>query len=266
MRTQQHPDVLFVAPEDGKVSLSIAQIRTLKEWFALSPYQSRRRTAVIDAAHQLTLEGQNALLKILEEPPGQGIIMLCTSEPSGLLETIHSRVQSVFIGPVGGPRGVQCVAEQAGASEHDAAEALESSEGSIGRAIDQLSDESIERARSAAEELLNISVMPFGLTERQLKDSDGKRLPLSDARHHLRSVFDAALAALRPPFPHREPRLEYLSRIDDGARVELMELLIDSKRRVGANVSPRLILERCKILSQRILSGAIKVSRASRTE
>ena len=49
--------------------------------------------------------------------------------------------------------------------------------------------------------------------------------------------------------------------IIEEARIELMEILVDSKRRIGANVSPRLVLERCKILSQRILSTAIKASR-----
>jgi len=261
VRTQQHPDVLFVASEEGKTSISIAQIRALKEWFSLSPYQSNRRTALIDAAHQLTLEGQNALLKILEEPPGQGIIILCTSEPSGLLETIHSRIQSVFIGPAVGPEATRRVAELAGIGDSEAEQALLVAEGSIGQALEQLGDEDVERAGQGAEELLNIRVMPFGLAERQLKGADGKRLQLPEARHHIQSLLTAAMAALRPPYPHKDPALVYLAEIGEGARIELMEILVDSKRRIGANVSPRLVLERCKILSQRILSSAIKASR-----
>ena len=134
-------------------------------------------------------------------------------------------------------------------------------DGSVFEALEQLGDEDVERAGQGAEELLNIRVMPFELAERQLKGADGKRLQLSVARHHIQSLLSAAMSALRPPYPHEDPALVYLEEIGEGARIELMEILVDSKRRIGANVSPRLVLERCKILSQRILSAAIKASR-----
>lgn len=263
MRIGQHPDVSFVAPLDGKAAISIAQIRDLKEWFALSAFQSERRVAFIDAAHDLTLEAQNALLKILEEPPGSGLLVLSSSQPSGLLETIHSRVQSVFLGPVSCSDSIERVAALAEVGRDAATAALLAAEGSIGLAVTRLGDDLTDRAQAAAQALLDIRVMPFGMAEQQLKGPDGKRLPLSDVREFLRAVFREAMAMLRPPFPHEDPALSYLSEIDDCYRSELIELLVESRQRIGANVSPRLVLERGKILCQRTLSAARGAQRLS---
>ena len=87
-----HPDVLLIEPGP---SITITQIRDLKLWLARQPYQSQTKAAVILQAHTLTLPAQHALLKSLEEPPPDTIIILATNQPDSLIPTIHSRCQLI---------------------------------------------------------------------------------------------------------------------------------------------------------------------------
>ena len=74
---------------------------------AYRPFEGGRRVFVIEAAEAMRDESQNALLKTLEEPPAFAHLILLSSEPEALLETIASRCQPVEFAPLpgGGGRG-----------------------------------------------------------------------------------------------------------------------------------------------------------------
>jgi DNA polymerase III delta prime subunit len=78
-----------------KNSISIEQIRELTGFFRLKVPGKRavKRVAVIRDADTMGHEAQNALLKLLEEPPEGSVLILTSSRPQGLLPTIRSRVQ-----------------------------------------------------------------------------------------------------------------------------------------------------------------------------
>lgn len=86
-----------VAPSSG--SISIEQIRTLADFFKLTVPGKKTvaRTAVLHDADTMGLEAQNALLKLLEEPPKGSVIILTSSHAERLLVTIRSRVQLVHL-------------------------------------------------------------------------------------------------------------------------------------------------------------------------
>lgn len=87
-----HPDLLYF-PADSK--LGIEQARIIKQHFSLKPYSAKGRAVVLEDAATLTAEAQNALLKTLEEPPANAILILAASSESKLLPTILSRCQIV---------------------------------------------------------------------------------------------------------------------------------------------------------------------------
>lgn len=88
-------DILYIIPEEGKKDISIKQIRGLKKHLSLSPYNSHYKLAVIDYAELMNLDACNALLKTLEEPSGNTILILITSKPDFLPKTIISRLQEI---------------------------------------------------------------------------------------------------------------------------------------------------------------------------
>lgn len=94
---ESSPYVLGIMP-DGK-SIGIEQIRELQKFLLLKTTGTAiiRRIVIIDQADKMTVESQNALLKILEEPPADTVIILTASVPQNLKPTIHSRVQTISL-------------------------------------------------------------------------------------------------------------------------------------------------------------------------
>jgi DNA polymerase-3 subunit delta' len=86
-----HPDVLWVRPESKLRVITIDQMRELMQTVHLKPGQSACKVAVIVAADRLNVQAANAFLKTLEEPPADSVIILLSSAPERLLETILSR-------------------------------------------------------------------------------------------------------------------------------------------------------------------------------
>ncbi len=90
-------DICFISPadsENGK-TIAIEDVRKAKDFAMLSPYWGEYKFIVIDNAETMTVEAQNALLKILEEPNQSSILVLITATPSALLTTINSRCQEI---------------------------------------------------------------------------------------------------------------------------------------------------------------------------
>jgi hypothetical protein len=87
--SELHPDVHIVAPEER--SVTIDQVRALLKQIVYQPMQSERAWWLVLAAESLTEPAQQALLKLLEEPPTFLQLVLVTNQPQQLLPTIHSR-------------------------------------------------------------------------------------------------------------------------------------------------------------------------------
>jgi hypothetical protein len=86
----QSPDVLTIQTES---SIGIEEVRQIQKFLSKKPIQEKYNAVYILNAHLLTVPAQNALLKTLEEPPGNSQIYLVTSQPDLLLPTVLSRVQ-----------------------------------------------------------------------------------------------------------------------------------------------------------------------------
>lgn len=99
------PDTILVSPGD-KGSIGIAAVQEIQHGLSLSRHDNTLpyRLVIIDGAENLTLEAQNAFLKRLEEPPADTLIILVTSDPTKLLETVRSRCRVVQFHPLGHPQ------------------------------------------------------------------------------------------------------------------------------------------------------------------
>lgn len=76
-------------------SIGIEDVKQMQKKIFLKPIKSEKKAIIIDEAELLTIEAQNALLKILEEPPAHTLIILSTSTKETLLPTILSRCQII---------------------------------------------------------------------------------------------------------------------------------------------------------------------------
>lgn len=88
---QGHADVHWVRPESKSRVILIEQMRELMQEVNLKPAEAQYKAAVIVAADRLNVNAANAFLKTLEEPPARSVLILLTTEPQRVLETILSR-------------------------------------------------------------------------------------------------------------------------------------------------------------------------------
>ena len=95
-----HPDLHLVGPEGAGQQIRVGQVQALASEMALLPLEGRFRIALIENAHRLNVDAQNALLKTLEEPPAAVVLVLAASDSATLLPTVASRCVRLRMGPV----------------------------------------------------------------------------------------------------------------------------------------------------------------------
>lgn len=151
-----HPDCQTVEPE--KSTIKVEKIRELRLEAFMSPMQSDGRVFIINDAHTMNLNAQNALLKVLEEPPKNVTFILLTKSASFLLETIRSRCVLLTLAPV--PlenEGAEFIANCRSISFDDAYKLLIRTDGNIGEALN-CSEENSDSFSSVAQEVFNLSL------------------------------------------------------------------------------------------------------------
>ncbi len=100
-----HPDLHWVKRELNekdklRQDITVDQIRDLNQFFSLRPAMSGWRVGVIDSLDEMNVSGMNALLKTLEEPPNNALLILISHGQKPMLPTIRSRCQVLRLYPL----------------------------------------------------------------------------------------------------------------------------------------------------------------------
>ena len=93
-----HPDFLLVAPEGGLIR--IEEIRAIDDLLSLKAFEATYKVVVVDDADMMNQSAANAFLKTLEEPPENNLIILISSNPDRLPDTIRSRCSRINFTPL----------------------------------------------------------------------------------------------------------------------------------------------------------------------
>jgi len=130
-----HPDLILVAPAIGKRDVTIDQIRDLQRLLGLQPVRGGKKIALIEDAHLLNPAAQSALLKILEEPPGDALLILLTVNSATLSRPLLSRCQQVLFSALPLATVEHLLVQEHAKDPTTAALLARYSRGSIGRAV-----------------------------------------------------------------------------------------------------------------------------------
>ena len=138
-----HADVHVVGVDAGgsgegrsRVAISIDQVRDVQRQASLKPFEGRHRVIIFDGAEHLSEGAANALLKTLEEPPDQVVLLLLASDDGALLPTLVSRCQLLRLRPVSRSLIVRELEGRHGVDGERADEVARLSRGRPGWAID----------------------------------------------------------------------------------------------------------------------------------
>ena len=155
--TGAHPEghILTFEPHPKRdvmrTELIVDQVRRLTAALQLTNSVSRRKAALAYPAESLNASAANALLKTLEEPPGDAVLILVSHNPSRLPATVRSRCQSLHVRLPDSDVSIPWLSEAAQVAPDEAALALEAAAGSPLRALRILREEGIEPYRALGE-------------------------------------------------------------------------------------------------------------------
>jgi DNA polymerase-3 subunit delta' len=276
IENRNHPDVHWVRPESKTRVIIIDQIRDLMHDINLKPSEAEYKVAVIVGADRLNTQAANAFLKTLEEPPRNSILILLTTDPQRILETILSRCLRLSFTGQGEFRLTPAQSEWLTAFAAQAATPQKSLLGRY-RLMDQLLRQ-LSQLKAATEETLTVRspLQQYEDTEKSLKEKWESELAaaveaeyrrqrsdlLTILQAWLRDVWVRTLArdpafrsgvspdyGVTPPellnFPEVQGADIIARRLTAGQARENLQVLEQLQRLLGTNVQEALSLEVC---------------------
>jgi DNA polymerase-3 subunit delta' len=243
---REHPDVHFIEPLDSD-AIKIEATRDLKKKISLKAYEAKTKVFIINDAHKLTAEAANALLKILEEPLGNSLIMLISAKPALLFKTIISRCKIVRFYPLK-KKQLQEVLENNYSLDDASAHFLAYfCEGRIGAALQLKEADILKRKNKIIDEF--ISSTRGGQESILMQNKTAVRLALNILVSWARDIY-----LIRIGTPHAE--LINLDRKTELIRVmnrytlfgleEMIKTISDSLLYLEQNINMRLLLANLK--------------------
>ncbi|MCG6946003.1 MAG: DNA polymerase III subunit delta' [Deltaproteobacteria bacterium] len=157
--SDNHPDINIIE-RDGPF-IKIEQIRALKQRLRFKPLEGRYRVTIINNAQNMKIEAANALLKVLEEPPAENLIILTAYEITSLLPTIVSRCLHLPFQPLTTEEIVTHLCQVHGLEPEKAAVMAELAGGSLSRAAALLDEKQLDRRRWLLETVVRIHESPI---------------------------------------------------------------------------------------------------------
>jgi DNA polymerase III subunit delta' len=118
-----------------KQAITVDEARKLKGFFNLSAADGGRRVVIVDSADELNVSAANALLKLLEEPPDDAILLLVSHQPSRLLPTIRSRCRELRCASLSADDMAAAMSAAGSDDTTNAAALADLSAGSVGEAV-----------------------------------------------------------------------------------------------------------------------------------
>lgn len=188
-----HPDVHWVHPESALRQIRVDSMRELMAEMALRPSEAGRKVAVVVGVDRMNANAANAFLKTLEEPPANSLILLLSTEPGRVLETIVSRCQRLSMG-TGIPRIDPAIVEWVASVAHASGQAS-------GKSL-------LPRYRILSEFLAVLEKVHAGIEERIEADSPIRRYP--DAEPAQKKQWEKEMAGAVEA-EYRRVRAAYLS-------------------------------------------------------
>jgi len=184
------PDIITVEKDADKTQIGVDNVREqiIKEVY-LKPFSAKRKIFIIKQGDILSIEAQNALLKVLEEPPEYVTFIICVTSKEKLLSTVLSRSQTVSFFPLPDETVEKYIKENE-KGDIDAKMIARLARGSIKTAKDLISDdEKLSRIKKSIQCILNLQKNAISVREMTTF--------LTEEKENITEIIDFSLAFLR---------------------------------------------------------------------
>jgi len=253
MHAGTHPDFLVITPEESKTQIKIEQIRELRRLTAYPPLGGGWRVVVIKPAEALSAVNDaaaNALLKTLEEPPPQHLLVLTARGEADLLPTIVSRCHKLAFAPLPSALIIQELEKRRSLPRSQAALVAALSGGSLGRALALDPEELVQQRDQVLSDLAHLNRGATGevlsWAQRMTKNRADLNNFLLLAQLWYRDLLLSHFQAPTGLLAHQDllPALEQ-ARADDAPATWFANFaaLGTAQRHLQANLNPELTLD-----------------------
>jgi DNA polymerase III subunit delta' len=245
-----HPDVRTIEPLAGKKEISIQQIREIEKQLNFRSFSGRKKIAVLDPATLMNLSAQNALLKTLEEPPQDSLLLLVATNTGGLLPTLRSRCLRLSFGCLQCEQVANYLASKKGLKREEADFLAAMAMGSLGTALKIDGEELQEKRRGWIELLSSLKAGDYraatATAEALAKDRDESLKFLEWAGSWYRDLMVHAVTRGSGELVNRDvlTRIEHES-ADDRLEhsLSLIAQTIEAAAGIQRNLNRRMVLE-----------------------
>lgn len=245
-----HPDVRTIEPLAGKKEISIQQIREIEKQLNFRSFSGRKKIAVLDPATLMNLSAQNALLKTLEEPPQDSLLVLVATNTGGLLPTLRSRCLRLSFGSLQCAQLANYLASKKGLKREEADFLAAMAMGSLGTALKIDGEEMQEKRRVWIELLSSLKAGDYRAAtvtaEGLAKDRDESLKFLEWAGSWYRDLMVHAVTRGSAELVNRDvlARMEHES-ADDRLEhsLSLIAQTIEAAAGIQRNLNRRMVLE-----------------------
>lgn len=142
--SQQFPDLHVLTRDDERREIRVDQVRELQDALLRLPVEGRARVALIDPGDELNRNGQNTLLKTLEEPGADTFLLLTTSRPEALLPTVRSRCERYAVRGLDAATLRRELQRRVPQNSAGADRAIALADGSLGAALDASTERTVQ--------------------------------------------------------------------------------------------------------------------------
>ncbi|MFQ5408394.1 MAG: DNA polymerase III subunit delta' [Anaerolineales bacterium] len=251
----RHPDVSILEPEiSGRIiktaKITIAPVRQLIRDFALRPVEAARRLAILADFEAANPAAANALLKTLEEPPGDSLLVLTATSADALLPTIVSRCERIALRPLPRKTIAAALGERWQAAPEQAALLASISGGRLGWAVRMLTEQAALERRTEhlvhLDELLrNSNVERFAFAERLSKDREALQEALETWQGWWRDVYLTGSGAASPiaNVDFASEIQAVAGRVEPAAAANVVNAIRGTLSALARNANARLALE-----------------------
>lgn len=232
-----HPDVYEYTAPDRPAAFHVDTVREIIEDVYVKPNEAEYKVYILGNAQSMNLSAQNALLKVLEEPPAYAVFILTVTNKSAMLETVLSRSVVLNVEGVDSNTGAEYICEKdKSVTFEDAYKALEVWGGNIGKAIESLSDGKLSKiceiTNEIAESLVENEYELIKKSSVFIRDNE----TFSSALNLLKTVFRDALFIDSDCLSGQRETAELLSnRLSRESLIKLIDVCDNIRRLVQRN-------------------------------
>ncbi|NVM56717.1 MAG: DNA polymerase III subunit delta' [Desulfobacterales bacterium] len=241
-----HADIIIVKPSGAFIKID--QVRSVRKQLRFAPLEGNCRVIIINDAHAMNAEAANALLKVLEEPPKETVIVLTAAQTADLLPTIASRCQHISFRPIPFEKIADVLVDRGGLDRDAATTVAILAKGSLGKALSADVEEWMVWLRHLLERIGSLStksIQPlFAFADALARDKDRLEDALAMITVWFRDILMCKVC------PEKIVNRDFMENIQRASRehsvdqiLEKIKTVFSAQMAIRRNSNPRLTIE-----------------------